>query len=101
MVLGKYLGPSIDVGPVMTQHVMKANGKYKDQSTLCQLTPKELGDRLELARVLRRKHDSNGVLVGTAHKQPVMDPRVYDVHFPDGRTKELAANTIAEALYTQ
>ncbi|KAL7465994.1 hypothetical protein ACHAW6_000395 [Cyclotella cf. meneghiniana] len=30
-----------------------------------------------------------------------MDTRVYEVRFPDGRTKELAANTIAEALYAQ
>ena len=41
MVLGRYLGPSIDVGPVMTQRVMKANGEYEDRSTLRQLTPKE------------------------------------------------------------
>ena len=41
MILGKYLGPSIDVGPAMTQRVMKANGKYEDRSTLRQLTPKE------------------------------------------------------------
>ena len=41
MVLGKYLGPSIDVGPAMTQHVMKANGEYEDRSTVRQLTPKE------------------------------------------------------------
>ncbi len=30
MVLGKYLGPSIDVGPAMMQHVMKTNGEYED-----------------------------------------------------------------------
>ncbi len=30
MVLGKYLGPSIDVGPAIMQCVMKANGKYED-----------------------------------------------------------------------
>ncbi len=41
MVLCKYLGPSVDVGPAMMQCVMKANGKYEDRSTLCQLTPAE------------------------------------------------------------
>ena len=30
LVLGKYLGPSIDVGPAMTSQVMKANGKFED-----------------------------------------------------------------------
>ena len=41
MVLGKYIGHSIDVGPAMMQHVMKANGEYEDGSTLRQLTPEE------------------------------------------------------------
>ena len=39
--------------------------------------------------------------MGIAHTQPAMNTRVYEVHFPDGRTKELAANAIAEALYAQ
>ncbi|KAL7478840.1 hypothetical protein ACHAW6_004595 [Cyclotella cf. meneghiniana] len=39
--------------------------------------------------------------VGTVHKQPAMDTHVYEVHFLGGRTKELARNTIAEALYAQ
>ncbi len=39
--------------------------------------------------------------VGTAHKQPAIDTRVYEVRFPDGRTEELAANTITAALYAQ
>ena len=60
-----------------------------------------VGDGHELARVLRWKRDSNGVPVGTTHKQPAMDTRVYEVRFPGGRTKELAANTMAEALYAQ
>ncbi|KAL7478254.1 hypothetical protein ACHAW6_004026 [Cyclotella cf. meneghiniana] len=107
MVLGKYLGPSVDVGPAMTQRVMKANGKYEDRSTLRQLTPKErmlllpIGDRHDLTRVLCQKCDLNDMPVGTAHKQPAMDTHVYEVHFPNGGTKELAANTIAEALYPQ
>ncbi|KAL7476431.1 hypothetical protein ACHAW6_002296 [Cyclotella cf. meneghiniana] len=33
-VLGKYLGPSMDVGLAMMQHVVKTNGKYEDRSTL-------------------------------------------------------------------
>ena len=39
--------------------------------------------------------------VGTAHKQPAMETCVYEVHFLGGHTKELATNTIAEALYAQ
>ena len=33
LVLGKYLGPSIDVRPAMMQHVM-ANGKVEDHPTV-------------------------------------------------------------------
>ena len=41
LVLGKYLGPSIDVGLAMTQHVMKANGKVEDCLTIWLLIPEE------------------------------------------------------------
>ncbi len=75
----------------------KAAGDYLVNSEV--LLP--VGDRHEFARVLCQKRDSNGVPVGIAHKQPALDTRVYEVHFPDGRTKELAANAIAEALYAQ
>ena len=54
-----------------------------------------------MARVLSWKCDLNGRAVSTAHKQPVIDTCIYEVHFQDGRTKELAANTIAEVLYAQ
>eukprot|EP00804_Cyclotella_cryptica_P014222 CCRYP_005639-RA/>CCRYP_005639-RA protein AED:0.34 eAED:0.34 QI:0/0/0/1/1/1/3/0/304 len=64
LVLGKYLGSSIDV-------------------------------------VLHRKWDADGKDVGTAHHNPALDTRVYEVQFPDSRTEELAANVIAEAIYAQ
>jgi hypothetical protein len=41
LVLGKYLGPSIDVGLAMTSRVMKADGKMEDRSTVCALTSEE------------------------------------------------------------
>eukprot|EP00804_Cyclotella_cryptica_P017310 CCRYP_020331-RA/>CCRYP_020331-RA protein AED:0.23 eAED:0.25 QI:0/-1/0/1/-1/1/1/0/484 len=181
LVLGKYLGPSIDVGPAMTQRIMKANGEIEDRSTVRSLTPEEcvnaalhqeqqkflesiqgrwgektrvkdlgpdflnlvpdpennepwedddgpsfpelddeladaeasgdflvntevllpVGNGQELARVLRRKRDPDGSLVGTAHANPALDTRIYEVRFSDGRTEELAANVIAEAVYAQ
>ncbi|KAL7475891.1 hypothetical protein ACHAW6_001785 [Cyclotella cf. meneghiniana] len=89
MVLGKYLGPSIDVGPVMMKQAMKANELLLG------------GDKHKLTRVLHQIHHSNGMPVGTTHKQPAMDTHVNEVRFPDGRTKELAAKTITEAVYAQ
>ena len=42
MVLGRYLGPSIDVGPAMTAKILKANGKVMHRGTYRALTPKEI-----------------------------------------------------------
>ncbi|KAL7481226.1 LOW QUALITY PROTEIN: hypothetical protein ACHAW6_006900 [Cyclotella cf. meneghiniana] len=97
LVLGKYLGPSINVGSAMIQHIMKANGRIEDYSAVCLLTPKE--------SISPVPGSSTGnvipMSVGTGHKQPAMDTCVYEVCFPDGYTKELAANAIAEALCAQ
>jgi hypothetical protein len=60
-----------------------------------------VGPTEERARVLRRKRDSDGNPIGVAHRNPVLDTRVYEVQFPDGRTEEVAANVIAQALYSQ
>jgi hypothetical protein len=60
-----------------------------------------VGNSQVLARVLRRKRDADGKVMGTAHHNPALDSHVYEVRFPDGRTEELAANVIAEAVYTQ
>eukprot|EP00804_Cyclotella_cryptica_P009222 CCRYP_020309-RA/>CCRYP_020309-RA protein AED:0.34 eAED:0.42 QI:64/0/0/1/0/0.33/3/0/271 len=59
------------------------------------------GNALELARVLHEKPDADRNVVGTAHHNPALDTRVYEVCFPDGRTEELAVNVIAEAVYAQ
>eukprot|EP00804_Cyclotella_cryptica_P005993 CCRYP_000238-RA/>CCRYP_000238-RA protein AED:0.33 eAED:0.32 QI:0/0/0/1/0.66/0.5/4/0/340 len=97
LVLGKYLGPSIDVGPAMTSRVVKANGEIEDRSRVRALTAEER----ELARVLRQKRDADGKAVSTAHHNPALDTHVYEVWFPERRTEELAANVIAKAVYAQ
>jgi hypothetical protein len=60
-----------------------------------------VGTSQELARVLHQKRDADGKVVGTAHQNPALDSCIYEVWFPDGRTEELAANVIAEAVYAQ
>jgi hypothetical protein len=60
-----------------------------------------VGPTEERARVLHRKRDSDGNPIGVAHRNPVLDTWVYEVQFPDGRTEEVAANVIAQALYSQ
>ena len=63
------------------------------------LLPK--GDILVPAKVTGRKRNENGDPVGTAHTNPILDTRVYNVHFPDGHTEEYAANIISENIYSQ
>ena len=60
-----------------------------------------IGNAQELARVLCRKWDPDGNLVGSAHANPVFDTHIYEVRFPNGRMEELAANVITEAVYAQ
>ena len=40
-VLGRYLGPSIDIGPAMTAKILKENGQVVHRSTVRGLTPEE------------------------------------------------------------
>ena len=42
MILGRYLGPSIDVGSAMIAKILKGNGEVMCQSTLHGLTPAKM-----------------------------------------------------------
>jgi hypothetical protein len=42
LVLGRYLGPTRDVGPMMTTKILKSNSEYVPRSTFRHLTPEEL-----------------------------------------------------------
>lgn len=44
LVLGRYLGPTRDVGNIMTAKILKENGEVVPRSTLRHLTPEELAD---------------------------------------------------------
>ena len=43
-MLGRYLGPSIDVGPALTAKIFKANDEVVHRSTYRGLTPEEVFD---------------------------------------------------------
>ena len=61
------------------------------------------GDSLEpqMARVMKRLKDSNGIPIGTADQNPLLDTRMYEVEFVDGEKASLTANYIAENLFAQ
>jgi hypothetical protein len=44
LVLGRYLGPSTDIGPAMTAKILKSNGEYVHRTTVRALTEDELQD---------------------------------------------------------
>ena len=61
------------------------------------------GDSLEprLAKVTKRLKDANGIPIGTADQNPLLDTRMYEVEFADGEKASLVANYIAENLFAQ
>jgi hypothetical protein len=59
------------------------------------------GGEVELGRVTKRLRDKDGLPIGTANDNPILDTRVYEVEFPDGHRTSLAANAIAENLFLQ
>ena len=61
------------------------------------------GDSLEprLARVTKRLKDANGLPIGLANENPILDTRMDEVEYLDGERMSLAANNIAENLFAQ
>ncbi|KAI2500086.1 Reverse transcriptase (RNA-dependent DNA polymerase) [Fragilaria crotonensis] len=52
-------------------------------------------------RVTKRMRDEEGRPIGTAHNNPLLDSRRYEVEYVDGNVEELTANIIAENLIAQ
>ena len=61
------------------------------------------GDSLEprMARVTKRLMDANGIPIGTADDNPLLDTRMYEVEYLDGGHTSLSANHNAENLFAQ
>ena len=52
-------------------------------------------------KVIYRKRDAEGNLIGRANNNPILDTRQYQVQFADGEVTELTANVIAEAMFAE
>lgn len=59
------------------------------------------GDNEMRGVVIKRAKGEDGNVIGTRHSNPMLDTRRYQVRFTDGSHQELAANLIAENLYSQ
>ena len=53
-----------------------------------------------LCRVKGRKRDSAGTLIGEHNPNPILDTRVFNIEYPDGRVEAFSTNIIAESLYS-
>ena len=49
----------------------------------------------------KRLRDKDGIPIGTANDNPILDSRVYEIEYLDGHKASLAANSIAENLFAQ
>jgi hypothetical protein len=61
----------------------------------------ERGGPPESATVIGRKRDHDGVPIGRANSNPLLDTREYEVEFADGTVQAVTANVIAESVYSQ
>ena len=75
MQLGRYLGPSADIGPAMTAQILKQNGKVVHQSTFRHLTEDELASTVEIEA--RKAFDTNiHKKLGEPALEKDLDPKV-------------------------
>ena len=59
------------------------------------------GENPEFARVTKRLKDKNGLPIGTANDNPILDTRMYEVEYHDGHRQALSANIIAQNMFAQ
>jgi hypothetical protein len=59
------------------------------------------GGQVVSGRVIRRKRDNDGNLIGKANKDPLLDTSLVEVEFQDGHIEAYTANAIAESMYEQ
>ena len=103
-----------DIDFVEEFHSVVSNSKIKEADE--EFTPDTYDDRylnMELAvprgdnpnpqyaRVTKRLRDADGVPIGTANENPILDSCMYEVEYQDGAKASLAANYIAENLFAQ
>jgi hypothetical protein len=54
-----------------------------------------------IGTVVSRKKDRDGNPIRKSNTNPILDTRLYQVMFPEGKMAEYTANVIAECLYSQ
>ena len=55
----------------------------------------------QYAKVTKRLRDANGIPIGTADDNLILDTRMYEVEFMDGTKQSLSANYITENVFAK
>ena len=66
-----------------------------------ELAPPKDGESAQFTKVTKRLRDTNGLSIGVAHENPMLDTRIYEVKYHDVHKAYLTANTISENLFSQ
>ena len=74
---------------------------YDDTYLRMELALPRNGDQPEFARVTKRLKDANGLPIGTANQNPILDSRMYEVEYQDGYKASMTAKSIAQNLFAQ
>jgi hypothetical protein len=59
------------------------------------------GDGPDFAKVVKRLKDKDGLPIGKANNNSILDTRMYEVEYKDSHKASLAANAIAENMFAQ
>ena len=59
------------------------------------------GDWLDFTKVTKYLRYKDGLPIGRAHNDPILDKRIYEVEYKDGNKASLAANAIAKNIFSQ
>lgn len=58
-------------------------------------------DEPEFTRVTKQIHDKNGISIGMAHSNQLLDSRLYEVDYSNDQRVVLAANLIAQCTFAR
>ena len=75
---------------------------FDDRYLNMELTlPKGDDPNPQLAKVMKRLRHANGIPIGMANDNPILDSRMYKVEYQDGTKALLAANYITKNMFAQ
>ena len=55
----------------------------------------------QYVKVTKQLRDANGIAIGTANENPILDSHIYEVEYQEGTKASLVANYIAKNLFAQ